>query len=114
MAETRPALAQITVTGSTPPPVFYIISLLSGSQKAIQAGVVGDQPVPADYDGDGRADIAIWRPRDPSGGEGLWIITRSSDGQTITRQWGSSSLGDVPVPADYDGDGKADIAVYRQ
>ena len=42
---------------------------------------------------------------------GVWYIFRSADrGATIT-SWGLN--GDIPVPGDYDGDGKADIGVFR-
>jgi len=60
--------------------------------------------VPADYDGDGKTDIAVYR-------NGNWFILRSSDGGMTSLRWGIAQ--DIPVPADYDGDGKADIAVYR-
>ena len=60
-----------------------------------------------DYDGDGKMDIAVWRP-----GSGVWYILPSDGpGTYIATAWGLN--GDNPVPADYDGDGKTDIAVWR-
>ncbi|MEZ5426387.1 MAG: FG-GAP-like repeat-containing protein [Pyrinomonadaceae bacterium] len=60
---------------------------------------------PFDYDGDGRADISVYRPTD-----GNWYLNRSSAGFAAVR-FGAAT--DVPVPADFDGDGKTDIAVWR-
>src|SRR5262249_23277671 len=62
----------------------------------------------ADYDGDGRADIAIFHPAD-----GSWNIVKALSNYTThsTIPWGSDT--DSPVPGDYDGDGKTDLAFYR-
>jgi hypothetical protein len=62
-----------------------------------------------DFVGDGRADAGVYRSS-----TGDWLIRRSSDGAMLQRAWGAPMLGDVPVPADYDGDGKTDIAGARR
>ena len=72
---------------------------------AIRFGANGDIPVAADYDGDSRADVAIYRAS-----VGQWWVLRSSGG-VQSFQFGISS--DKPVQGDHTGDGKADVAVWR-
>ncbi|MBS1796329.1 MAG: M36 family metallopeptidase [Acidobacteria bacterium] len=59
----------------------------------------------ADYDGDGKTDVSLFRP-----GTGDWFVQRSTDGLTIPN-WGLGT--DITTPGDFDGDGKADEAVFR-
>jgi hypothetical protein len=71
------------------------------SARTTLGGLVTDIPVPADYDGNGTTDLAVWRPSN-----GTWYVHNGA-----TTQWGEA--GDVPVPADYDGNGTTDLAVWR-
>ncbi len=52
------------------------------------------------------ADLAVWRPS-----SGYWYVLGGTGSQQTFAQWGQT--GDVPVPGDYDGDGKTDFAVFR-
>jgi YD repeat-containing protein len=75
-------------------------------------GAACDQAAPADYDGDRRMDPGVWRPTN-----GTWHLLRSTTGYNPAMRWlfawGGAGEDDVPMPADYDGDGQADPAVWR-
>ncbi len=57
-----------------------------------------------DFDGDGRADVSVFRG-------GVWYRLNSSDNSFSGAQFGIAS--DKLVPADYDGDRRSDLAVFR-
>lgn len=59
-------------------------------------GSLGDNVVVRDYDGDGKTDVAVWRPD-----SGVWYIQKSSDGGMMSPQWESGSLGDIPIKSRY-------------
>jgi hypothetical protein len=76
-------------------------------------GISTDKPAPADYDGDFKTDLAVWRANgygDPN--YSYFFILQSSNNTFRQEQFGSA--GDLPaVGGDWDGDGRADAAVYR-
>jgi len=64
--------------------------------------------VRGDADGDGKAEISVFRPTD-----GTWIVRASSTqyASSTSVQWGGSD--DIPVIGDFDGDGRTDLTVFR-
>ena len=69
-----------------------ILNSLTNTATVVNWGVSDDIPVPADFDGNGGSDIAIFRPS-----TGDWYILRSPT--PLVFHWGQN--GDVPSPAAY-------------
>lgn len=96
---------------------FWVLNSSDGSVHEVPWGLAGDIPVNRDYDGDGKTDIAVFRPGAAPGAPAFWYILQSATQTARIAHWGTTGVtgtsGDVPVPEDYDGDGKADLAVYR-
>ena len=67
---------------------------------------ITSKPTRFDYDGDGKADLSVFRPSN-----GQWWHQQSADQVVRNATFGVST--DKPVPADYDGDGKTDLATFR-
>jgi hypothetical protein len=75
-----------------------------------------DVALGGDYDGDSKDDLAVYRPS-----TGDWYVLRSDSNYTTVSTWKVGATGsgyawapeDVPVPGDYNGDSKTDLAVYR-
>ncbi|MBP9663344.1 MAG: VCBS repeat-containing protein [Pyrinomonadaceae bacterium] len=81
----------------------------SGGGQTDVFGTAADNFVSGDFDGDKKADVAVWRSNPIAA---FFYILRSSDSTFVPIQWGIT--GDKPeVVGDYDGDNKADCAVYR-
>jgi hypothetical protein len=73
--------------------------------NTVRLGAVLGAPI--DFDGDGRTDVAVYRPS-----QSEWLIDSTKEGGT-DRRVVFGEPGDVPVPADYNNDGRTDLAVFR-
>ena len=74
-----------------------------------------DNSFKLDFDGDGGADLVLYREgsRSPdiAPQQSYWYFLNPRTGQTGVAPFGRTL--DVPAPADYDNDGKADVGIYR-
>lgn len=82
---------------------WYITLSSTNTVAAVVWGFPNDEIAVADYNGDGRDQIAVFR-------NGTWYIL-NEDGSGYGVSWGVP--GDMPAPGDYDGDGIDDLAVFR-
>ncbi len=74
----------------------------SCSTNTIPWGAPGDVPTPGDFNGNGAAEPAVFRPN-----EGRWYFQVNG----THFDWGQA--GDIPVQRDWDGDGYTDVAIWR-
>jgi hypothetical protein len=93
---------------------FFILQSSTNTFRQEQFGRVGDVPtIVGDWDGDGRADPAVYRNGATAGAQSFFFYrpsgTAGVDFRTV--YWGTN--GDQAVRGDFDGDGKFDAAVFR-
>ncbi|MDI1242133.1 MAG: VCBS repeat-containing protein [bacterium] len=91
---------------------FYVLGSQNGFFGA-PWGVSSDLIVPGDYDGDGRTDFAIVREGATPTDDLVWWILRSDGAGYFTASFGLPAV-DSTAQADYDGDGKTEIGLWRQ
>jgi subtilisin-like proprotein convertase family protein len=89
---------------------------------SVQFGIPGvDIPVPAAYNGGGVSEIAIFRPQVEAGGDADDFFMYTAIGQfsvsftspAVEKLGFTYQPGDIPAPADYDGVGHDEFAIYR-
>jgi hypothetical protein len=70
--------------------VWYVKNSATTTYTPYVFGLAEDIPTPGDFDGDGKSDIAVFRPSD-----GTWYIVNSSNSSYTILQFGQN--GDRPT-----------------
>jgi hypothetical protein len=91
---------------------FYILRTGDNGLTVVGWGLSNDLVVPGDYDGDGKTDLAVVREGATATSNLAWYVLRSSDGGFVAQTYGITGS-DLNAQNDYDGDGKTDLAIWR-
>jgi hypothetical protein len=113
-----------TFNGTTPNGTWslFVVDFVLGGDGLISGGwtleiTTSGDSFPrhiVDFNGDGKTDWAVVRNTDPGGtNQMFWFIKENGGAEAITYQPFGTVTTDLFVPEDYDGDGKTDIAVWR-
>jgi len=105
MAVQRPSSTSLQAT-------FLVMNSSNSTLTATQWGFSTDYVVPGDYDGDGKTDLAVVREGATSDAQLTWFILKSDGSGIIVTGFGLTGF-DYTAQGDYDGDGKTDIAIWR-
>ena len=94
----------------------WFMAPTNSAASAFAFGLPGDVPLSLDIDGDGFYELVVWRPA-----TGTWFIRNRMTATSTSQQFGLPS--DIPVGQrprvartaveDFEGDGVADITVFR-
>ncbi len=91
---------------------WFVRNNATNSMSSLPWGITGDRYVPADYDGDGNDDIAVWRQGSGGNPQATFYILESGTNTIRAEDFGLTG-DDASIVGDYNGDGTDDVAVYR-
>jgi len=95
------------------------IDFTPGSAVGPFGSLAGDTPVVGDWDGGGRDKIGIYRA---AGADGLWFLDNGDRRFDFCGEFPAGDLclgpfggvaGDIPMPGDWNSDGKTELGIYR-
>jgi len=91
---------------------FFVMNSSNSQMTVTQWGLNTDYVIPGDYDGDGKTDLAVVREGATPDSQLTWFVLRSDGNGFIIVGFGLTGF-DYTTQGDYDGDGKTDIAIWR-
>ena len=89
------------------------LGVRAAANRIFSGATILDKVLPEDYDGDGKADIAVYRDGSSVAQPASFFYIINSSNNTIRIEQFGTRLDNASIMGDYDGDGKADLIVYR-